>query len=65
MNDAAAYLTPSQLARRLNLTRRRLMLWRRDGKGPRAEKWGYRTVRYAIADVEAWEAANRSASACA
>jgi predicted DNA-binding transcriptional regulator AlpA len=41
----------------LNLSPITLQAWRRQGKGPRFFKVG-RLVRYSVADVRAWLAAN-------
>lgn len=50
------YLTPSQLVDRWNkaVTKGTLSNWRVQNRGPKFVKFG-RSVRYAIADVEAFE----------
>lgn len=53
------HLTPEQLAERLQVDEATLFHWRRDGKGPayiRGESKGTKaTVRYPLAEIEAWE----------
>lgn len=53
------YLTEKQLAARLNLTQRILQKWRLEGAGPPYHKFG-KAVRYALADVEAYERGRRA-----
>lgn len=50
------YITESELADRLALSVVTLRRWRLEGRGPQFRKFG-RAVRYALADVERFEAA--------
>lgn len=56
---AARHLTPADLADRLQVKETTLRDWRADGRGPayiRGESDGDKaTIRYRLADVEAWE----------
>ena len=56
-----AHLTEKELAARLNIEVQTVRKWRREKRGPAYIKGeGQRgTVRYAVADVEAWEQARR------
>ena len=56
MNAAAHHLDEHELAARLSISVLTIRGWRRTGKGPRFRKYGA-AVRYAVADVEAFEAA--------
>jgi predicted DNA-binding transcriptional regulator AlpA len=49
-------LTTQQLAEFLNLSPVTLKIWRSHGKGPRWQRVGAKSVRYALEDVEAWMA---------
>jgi hypothetical protein len=53
------HLTPAALAERLDVTETTLRDWRADNRGPayiRGESAGDKaTIRYRLADVEAWE----------
>ena len=48
-------MTPREMADRLGVALITLRKWRQQGKGPRYLKLGYRTIRYRIEDVVAWE----------
>lgn len=48
------WLTPDELADRQGVPVRTLAQWRYLGHGPRYARFG-KHVRYALADVEAWE----------
>ena len=50
------YLTEAQVALRYALSIRTLQDWRLRGIGPRFTVLNGRTIRYALADLEAWEA---------
>jgi hypothetical protein len=52
---AIRWLTPDQVAERLNVKRRQLAYWRQFGGGPQFVRWGPKTVRYAIEAVEQFE----------
>jgi len=52
---ADSYLTESETARLLKLSRRTLQRWRQEGLGLRFRRFGG-LVRYARADIEAWAA---------
>lgn len=62
------YITSADVARRLSLPRGRVDKMRLNGTGPRFARLGHRTVRYRVADVDAWAEArlqhssNRSAT---
>ncbi len=58
------YLTPQQLVQRWNgaVTTGTLANWRGKGRGPSFTKLG-KTVRYPMAEVLAYEAANTNAAA--
>lgn len=51
------HLTPEQLAERLSLSTETLANWRLKGGGPSYIKISRQTVRYPLAQVEAWERA--------
>lgn len=51
---AVKHLTTEELAERLGIEPRTADDWRVDGRGPKFIRFG-RTVRYRVADVEAWE----------
>lgn len=56
-------LTPNELAERLKIHPGTLRRWRMDGEGPRWIKLGNAqssSVRYELADVEAWEKKGQS-----
>lgn len=59
MAQTAEYLTPAELARRWGgaVTTGTLANWRSKGSGPAFAKFGSR-VRYPLARVQEWEAAN-------
>jgi hypothetical protein len=59
MAQPAEYLTPAQLAQRWEgaVTTGTLANWRSKGIGPAFQKFGSR-VRYPLAQVATWEAAN-------
>lgn len=48
------YITSADVARRLGLPRGRVDKMRAAGTGPRFLRLGHRTVRYRLADLEAW-----------
>lgn len=50
-------LTPSEVSTVLGVSTRTLSRWRSAGRGPRAARYGHRTVRYLQTDVERWIAA--------
>jgi predicted DNA-binding transcriptional regulator AlpA len=50
------HLSIEQLAEREGVPVRTVYWWNQTGKGPRRMKLG-RSIRYRLADVEAWEAA--------
>lgn len=54
------YITSADVARRLGLPRARVDKMRRNGTGPRFARLGHRTVRYRVADLEAWLAERAS-----
>jgi predicted site-specific integrase-resolvase len=61
MSRALKHMTPAELGERLGCSVATLAMWRCLGKGPRFIKFGasqQARVRYATADVEAWEAAS-------
>jgi predicted DNA-binding transcriptional regulator AlpA len=53
----ALYLTEENTSKRINVSRSALRKWRRQGAGPRYVKLG-RLVRYSVAELENWLAAN-------
>lgn len=55
---AALYLTAEELFERTGIPVETLRRWRRHGQGPVPTKFG-RSVRYQLADVEAWEKSSR------
>lgn len=55
---AARYLTTEELHERTGIPAETLRRWRRHGQGPVPSKFG-RSVRYQLADVEAWERSSR------
>lgn len=57
----APFLTVDQLAARYQVSAQTIRDWRLDGKGPVATKLGG-SVRYALADVIAWEREQREAA---
>lgn len=61
------YLSPAQAARRLGIGRSSLARTRMEGTGPRFARLGARTIRYRVADLDAWaaERAHRSTEAYA
>ncbi len=58
MTSDSKFLTDVQLAERWHLSRKSLIKWRGEGKGPAFTKVGGR-VLYKMADVEQFEEANR------
>ena len=54
--DGATWLTVAQLSARLGLERTTLRDWRTRRIGPTPTYFSSRSVRYALADVERWEA---------
>ncbi len=56
-----SYLTTAEAARFLDLSPRTLERWRGTGNGPMYRKLG-RAVRYAVADLEGFAAANARSS---
>lgn len=52
-HSTAVYLTSPQLAERLGVATITVKVWRQRRKGPPYVKIG-RSVRYRVADVEAW-----------
>jgi hypothetical protein len=53
LDESAAAMTETELARRASVSIAVLRKWRREGKGPRFLKLG-RLVRYLFGDVHAW-----------
>jgi predicted DNA-binding transcriptional regulator AlpA len=51
------FVDESKVAERYNISVRTVRGWRLRGEGPRYRKFGGKTVRYSVADLEAWEAA--------
>jgi len=51
---ASALFSEKQAADFLQLTPRALQAWRTQGGGPPYLRIGHRTVRYLLADLEAW-----------
>lgn len=51
-------LTPEQLAERMQVSSRQLTFWRNQGRGPAFIRVGA-TIRYRLADVEAFEQSSR------
>lgn len=58
------HLKEVEVAEWLNMSHRTLQGWRLQGKGPAFEKFG-RSVRYAVATVEAWVAERERSSTSA
>ena len=58
MHEPDRLLTPGELASRLVITTKTLEKWRQLGVGPIWTKVGSR-VRYALVDVETWQAQQR------
>jgi excisionase family DNA binding protein len=54
MSAPVGYLTTGQLAERTGIPAETLRQWRRRGTGPAYLKLG-RSIRYRLADLEAWE----------
>jgi predicted DNA-binding transcriptional regulator AlpA len=54
--ESQLYLTEVQVVLRFGLSVRTLQDWRLRGTGPRFTVLSGRTIRYALADLEAWEA---------
>jgi excisionase family DNA binding protein len=54
MTAPQEWLTPDELAARIQIPKTTLADWRVDGKGPRFRHMG-RHVRYRMSDVLAWE----------
>lgn len=54
MEQQQIWLTRAELSTRINVAMPTLAQWAVQGRGPRYAKFG-RHVRYAIADVTAWE----------
>lgn len=48
------WLTPEDVADRLQVTVRTLQRWRSAGEGPRFSKRGNKVVRYFVEDVDEW-----------
>jgi hypothetical protein len=48
------YLTPKQVAARLNVNTECLRYWRRRGTGPPWVRLGPKTIRYPAPDLEMW-----------
>lgn len=59
------FLTETELAALLRVSRRTLQRWRRAGTGPRFHAFSERAIRYAQADVTAWQNAAKVAKAAA
>lgn len=52
--DLTRELAPREVARLLGVSTKTLSLWRREGRGPRCARYGVKTVRYELSDLEAW-----------
>ena len=61
-SDSRVFLTQAELARRWRISPRTLERWRWLGTGPAYIKAGGRVI-YALADIEAYEAAQRHEAA--
>jgi hypothetical protein len=59
MSDAAAFLTPKELATRWKLSPQTLANWRAQGKGPPYSKIVHK-VRYPVEGIHAFESINQS-----
>jgi hypothetical protein len=55
--DQTTWLTPAQLGARLGMKPTALRAWRTKRVGPQPTYFSERTVRYSLAEVERWEAA--------
>jgi predicted DNA-binding transcriptional regulator AlpA len=60
-NTPEIFLTETQLADLLKVSRRSVQRWRVEGRGPRFRKHGS-SVRYALSDALAWSEANAAHS---
>jgi prophage regulatory protein len=49
------YMTASQVAERLGVSTDSIYRWKRDGHFPKAVKFSSGSVRWRLADIEAWE----------
>lgn len=57
MNDSEKkYITPDQAADYLGVKKHTLEAFRMRGGGPKFHRFGYRTVRYTIAELDEWAA---------
>ncbi len=53
-------LLPAEAADYLRVSPRQLRRLRREGGGPRFQRWGPHTIRYLLADLDAWIDAQQS-----
>ena len=53
------YLDVGQVAARLGVSTDTIWRWKREGRFPKARKFGARVTRWLLADIEAWEAEQR------
>lgn len=56
INTSPKYLSAKQLAERYGVLRGCIWRWVSIGKFPKPHKFGPRTVRWFVADIEQWEA---------
>jgi hypothetical protein len=59
MSTEERHLTTADLAARLQVPESTVRRWRSEGRGPAVVWVSPRRARYRLADVEAWEAAQR------
>jgi hypothetical protein len=59
--ECNALITPADAAARLRVRPRTLEFWRARGHGPRFVRLGEKTIRYTIADLDAFVEAMRTA----
>jgi predicted DNA-binding transcriptional regulator AlpA len=60
--EQVRYYDAASAARELNVSRRTLARWRREGGGPPYARIGGRRLAYAISDIDNWISANTHAS---
>ena len=48
--------TEAEFAKRIGVSARTVQIWRKTGDGPAFVRIGPRQVRYALKDIETWEA---------
>ncbi len=54
------FLNVDQVAARLSVSPDSIWRWKRNGTFPKAIKFGGRTTRWRLSDIEAWEASCRT-----